>query len=346
MLCAASATAALLLLPYVKVFAAHARWFDLVRQPQHFGQILDSARAGFSPQGASPLAMWWVLAAFGAGGLCAAAWKRGWRGLTDAQRIAALSAPLTVVLFAVYFKALSVPLNPWYFLPPITMLAIAIETGLASLADLGSLPRFGRAAVLATASIFACITLWPFVGNRMTNIDLIARTVEAQATERDLVVLVLTWQAEVTFARYYRGKAPWASVPDFGPEDAAAAGWPAGNLHRFNPYLLYKARVAQRDPIRNLLGRVRSTLESGGRIWIAGPIRFLKPGDSLMHLPPAPNSQFGWFHPPYDWVWSQQIAYEIQTHARDIRSVPQVLDVPGNSYELLPLYRANGSAVR
>jgi len=342
MLSAASAIAALSLLPYVPIFEAHGRWFDLVRRPQTFGQILSVARAGFAPSGIPSLVAWSVLSALAASGLCIAARKRGWRGLTDAQAIAMAAAPLTMVVFAVYFKTWSSPLNPWYFVSPIAVLAMTIETGLASLDDLGSVTRLLRAAVLFVAAVFASVTLWPVVGNRMTNVDLIARTLEARASERDLV-LVMTWQAEVTFDRYYRGRSPWVTVPDFGPADAAAAGWPPGNLHRFQPYLLYKARVAQSDPIRALLGRVRSTLESGGRIWIIGPIRFLNPGETPMQLPPAPSPQWGWYAAAYEWVWSQQVAYEIQTHARDIQAVPEVLDVACSAYELLPLYRADGS---
>ena len=74
---------------------------------------------------------------------------------------------------------------------------------------------------------------------RQTNADLVAQTVTRGAAPGDLV-LVNPWYDGISFGRYYRGKAPWITLPEMTD-------------HRYHRYDLLKIKMASPRPINDAI---------------------------------------------------------------------------------------------
>jgi hypothetical protein len=169
---------------------------------------------------------------------------------------------------------------------------------------------------------------WRQMHMRMTNIDRVAAEIGARCGPDDLVVLN-PWYAGVSFQRYYRGKAPWVSVPDF-------------DERRFQQYREFKRRMTEREPIKPVLDRITRTLQSGRRIWLIGGLPFLRRGETPEVLPPAPHGPAGWSEGAYTWAWLRQTAFLIQSRAVRLEEIPDSVGGPVNPFENLPLYVIDG----
>jgi hypothetical protein len=105
---------------------------------------------------------------------------------------------------------------------------------------------------IATAFLFEL----PAVKCRQTNVDLIAPGLSSQVAPNDYV-LVYPFYCGVTFERYYKGTAPWTTLPPL--ED-----------YRLQRWDLFMAKMQTKDPIAPVMDRIVSTLQSGNRVWFVG----------------------------------------------------------------------------
>jgi hypothetical protein len=162
----------------------------------------------------------------------------------------------------------------------------------------------------------------------MTNLDLVARHLDREVRPSDLVV-VLPWYAGITFQRYYRGAAPWITIPDF-PE------------HLFHRHLWVadKMRLGS-DAVAPDVARVEQTLRAGHRVWIVGRVS-VPEGGKAPELPPAEEGTGSWQSGPYLDAW--ELAFGLLVETRTQRRAVVPLDDPGpvNVWENLPLFVVEG----
>ena len=121
--------------------------------------------------------------------------------------------------------------------------------------------------------------------------------------------MVVPWQFGIPFQRYYRGPAPWITIPNIGD-------------HQVHRYDLMKLKMISAHPIDDLEEAVRTTLASGNRVWFVGGLDLPRPEEGAMILPPAPASRFKWDNRAYTASWWQQLSVFAVVHANKIDSVP------------------------
>ena len=214
----------------------------------------------------------------------------------DARLFALLALPGLILAQWAFLEALGYAPRPWYFLAMLAVAAAALDVRLSG-SLLGRASRLG-ATVLAVLALALPVTARARV--RMTNVDLVAARIAAEAAPGDLLVLT-PWYMGISYLRYDRGSPPWMTLPDL----------PDHRIHRFD---LLKARMAEPDPIADVLGAVERTLRSGHRVWVAG------------QLSPPPQ-RFGAF---------------LRDHAAQERQVPIPWKGPVNGYERLELLVFSG----
>jgi hypothetical protein len=161
---------------------------------------------------------------------------------------------------------------------------------------------FGSAAL-----IVAPFADWSAIMERQTNVDIAARTVAARAASGDLIVVV-PWQFGIPFNRYYRGSAPWMTIPNITD-------------HQVHRYDLIKAKMISTHPIDDLTDAIQETLASKNRVWFVGGLNLPPAEEGPMILPPAPASRFRWDNRAYTASWWQQLSVFSVVHATRVNSV-------------------------
>nr|MDP9179973.1 hypothetical protein [Gemmatimonadota bacterium] len=141
---------------------------------------------------------------------------------------------------------------------------------------------------------------------RMTNVDLVASRVQLLATRSDLIV-ISTWHHGITWNRYYRGAAPWMTVPPI-------------EFHRWHrPDLIKKNMEAdQTVPVRAVESRIAATLRSGNRVFILGNLPMVPRGKKPVILPRAPLHGNEWPMALYQNHWALTLGYFVQQHSTSI----------------------------
>ena len=151
-----------------------------------------------------------VLAAIG----CWLAWRLPPSPSTQADKdqavFVAVTAPAALVTYACYLKYIGVRTQFWYYLPLMGLTALCCDVGTGLLARRLRRGEWVRAAAAAVGALLVASGVAATIPVRMTNLDLMASTLEAEARPDDLIV-VLPWYCGITFQRYYRGPAPWIS---------------------------------------------------------------------------------------------------------------------------------------
>jgi hypothetical protein len=190
--------------------------------------------------------------------------------------------------------------------------------------------RVARLTVATGALVLAPFADWSAINERQTNVDLAAETVTARAAPSDLIVVV-PWQFGIPFQHYYRGVAPWVTIPNISD-------------HRIHRYDLFKAKMLSDHPIDDLTDNIRDTLVRGSRVWFVGGLNLPRPEEGPMILPTAPASRFKWDNRAYTAAWWQQLSVFAVMHANkvDLVSLPQSNPVGINELEQTSLSVAEG----
>jgi hypothetical protein len=298
---AVGATAALSLVPYVPFVLRGNEWRALHESRVTFGRLLGrlaELMAG-SPVALVVLLLIILVGCYGAVRMLAGS-ARPDHPPVDRARVgfAALTIVVGIVLSTAFFVAEARFLQPWHVVPLLAMVAIAFDTLFAE-------PRWPRWTRLAVAVVVVAVALPVSVARlaiAQTNIDVIAARLERDARPGDLIV-VNPWWLGITFQRYYDGGVEWITIPPI--ED-----------HRFHRYDLIRERMISTDPLRPVYTAIAHTLSSGHRVWVVGWVEFLPPGKLPVVLPPAPNAPTGWADVAYNYAWSTQVGYYVQTHAK------------------------------
>jgi hypothetical protein len=287
--------------------------------------------AGALAPGVPVLGVLWVVAL----GLGAAGGALAWSGAPagtpgrERARFVGLAALLGVLGYAGYLAFIRVRTEYWYYLPLMALLALAADAGVAWLAARSPRGDTVRVAAIALAAVVVARPAAATVAIRMTNLDVIARTLEQAAAPADLVV-VIPWYCGIGFQRYYRGPAPWITLPDF-------------DEHRFHLHGLVAEKMRRGDAgVATELVRVEQTLRRGGRVWVVGTPVAPPPGETPPPLVPAPAGPEGWRAAPYLDAWERQLGALLRTHGREVSGIG-LADVGAvNFAEHLPLVLVEG----
>lgn len=233
----------------------------------------------------------------------------------------------TVVFYFVFLKIVSYRTRDWYYLALLAVLAGTIDLLAASLIRKTAF-RVARLVLVIAAMIGIPFALWPRLIERQTNSDIVARKLGEIAQPRDLIV-VNPWFYGIAFNWYYHGPTPWVTCPIISDH----------RMHRFD---LLKAKMMSPNPMDDLQDRIGLTLKSGNRVWFAGGVILLPPGQAPIPLPPAPNSEFGWSIDAYAESWSQQLGFFLRKHALIGQFIAIPADQPVNELENVSLLVMDG----
>ena len=319
---AVGAAAAVSLLPYIPLIIPAKDWY-----------ILRKLVFVFRTDGRSSLwrpvprctVFTWVWVALWIGALAAAIYVLFWRRdrLPDRVRSLILFAGTSLVLgaagYAFFLKLSESPTQPWYYVPLMAFSAVCLD------AIFFAAWRWARPAAMILAALTISATFLfelPAVKCRQTNVDLIAAGLSPDVAPNDYVI-VHPFYCGVTFERYYKGAAPWTTLPPL--ED-----------YTLQRYDLFKAKMQTKDPIAPVIDRITSTLQSGNRVWLVGEMPYSE--EPLQEILPAPNNPWGWSGPPYSFYWGVQVTQFLSAHCQRARAVvmpPSTNCV--NPYENLPV---------
>jgi hypothetical protein len=120
-------------------------------------------------------------------------------------------------------------------------------------------------------------------------------------------VIVYPFYCGTTFNRYYKGAAPWTTLPPL--EDYTLQRWD-----------LFNAKIQTKDPIAPVIERTVSTLQSGNRVWFVG----------------NPLVERSWFD------WGFQVTQFLSAHSRFGAVVIDPSTNCVNPFENLPVFVATG----
>jgi hypothetical protein len=241
---------------------------------------------------------------------------------------AAISLVVGVIGNILFLHLLSYSMQPWYFL---CLMAI-IAAGADAAQRAASTAQGFRVASVACASL---VLLWVLLSplrtwseTRRTNLDAVARVVEQSAGKADYVVLT-DWTHGVSFNRYYRGTAPWQTLPPL-PADAH-------DIHRSD--LVF--RLTQRDDaISEVLEAVARTLHGGHRVFYIGHLPKQLPSErpesyltkrAEQHLAVTPVDR-----------WRYELNYTIRQLSSRAARVHIDVSQPVSSYEDLEVFVFEG----
>src|SRR5438128_1069662 len=298
------------LLAYVPAYSRARDWSILVRgapTPYSLWKHLEVALG--NPDYSIP-ALWYSIAIGLIGILIFRIYKdRGGQLVPHRELIwfAFIVSGLSVTGCYLFLRVLSYTTRAWYYLALICLIAAALDLIASSLCTAAWL-RLVRLGLGLAALIAAPFADWSAITERQTNIDVAARTVAERAAPGDLIV-VTPWQFGIPFQRYYRGTAPWITIPSIAD-------------HRIHRYDLMKAKMISTHPIDDLGQAVRATLVSGRRVWFVGGLNLPSPENGPMILPPAPASRFKWDNRAYTASWWQQLSVFAISHANKVDAVP------------------------
>jgi hypothetical protein len=233
-----------------------------------------------------------------------------------------------VVLFIAFLWLSAVSARPQYFLPPLAVVAVSFDCGLA----LPSLPRLARALAVAFLLGTALVAI-PFANHDLrapfTNVDRLATQVTAQSSPRDFVV-VTPWFCGLTFARYFHAPAAWQTLPPLAD-------------HLTHRYDLVQNEMLDTNSLAPILEKISATLRSGNRVWVVGTLPAMRTNAMQPPaLPPPPLPGSGWSDGPYSDSWAARVEFYLVRHGRRFGRLPDNGDETEGLQENLHLFMAEG----
>jgi hypothetical protein len=321
--------AAVTLLPYIDTARRVHQWNIVQQMPLTRERLWSELSAVLGAAGGFMVSVWIALAVSAIAAAAIAQARRLTPALTDDQRDLSLFGGAALVLgiasYILFLKLVNYSTQPWYYITLAGFSALAIDAALSVFmgAPLMKAARIGAVVLVAACSFQAS---WHAAHVRQTNIDLIAAHLGTTASKDDLII-INSWEMGIAFDRYYRGGAPWMTIP---PMEST-------KLHRYD---MIKALMSTPDPIQPVIDAMGRTLRAGRRVWIVGGFPLFEAGQAPQILPPPPLPDSGWRAEPYEASWLGQAAYFIQGHATAARA--QEFGERVNSYENPVLEVAEG----
>ena len=193
--------------------------------------------------------------------------------------------------------------QPRYFLGLFAIMTLAAESVLSAFARFNWV-RAARCAFAAAIFLISCITAWPKLTQRQTNIDIVALTLQQNAAPNDLIVIDRE-SVGVSFNWYYRGNTHWDTVPILID-------------HRFQRDDLVKAKMMETEPVRDLENEIANALRAANRVWLVHDPKLSKQNMSLAPPASAPDPRVGWNEWAYREAWARDIMLFLENHSESV----------------------------
>jgi hypothetical protein len=323
LVCACAIVPVLSFLPYLNSYLG-ADWTIVLKFPLSISLLCQKFQQALAERHEIIALLWESAAALL---FVSAGWYLSKRRFENAGALRSVRFILVFIIFStlaygVFLRSLSYATRTWYYLPLICALAGALDLVAALLCRILWL-RIVRIVIGLVFVILMLLTFWE-LGQPFTNIDSVARKLEAEASPNDLIVLN-PWHFGPSFNRYYHGVTPWITSPTI-------------NEHRIHRYDLMKAKMMEDDPLKDVREAVRRTLQSNNRVWLVGGAA--PPAEGLPStLGRPPNPYLGWAG--YMTFWSIELGTFLNAH---VVTGEVVIDLPkdGLDIENVPLLVASG----
>ena len=322
---AVGVAAAVSLLPYIPLIA-RADWYVIHKLGFRFSHGWEELSLA---TGSPLIGFTWVWVALWIGAFAATISVLFWRRFSLPDRVRGLilfagtSLVLVAAAYALFLKLAELPTQPWHYVPLMAFSAVCLDT--IFLATW----RWARPAAIILAALTISMTFvfeLPAVKCRQTNVDLIAASLSSEVAPNDYLI-VHPFFCGVTFERYYKGAAPWTTLPPLKD-------------YTLQRYDLLKAKMQTKDPIAPVIDQITSTLQSGNRVWLVGEIPFDE--EPLPEIRPAPNNPWDWREPVYSFYWGVQVTQYLSAHCRRSAVVIAPSTNCVNPFENLPVLVVTG----
>lgn len=246
----------------------------------------------------------------------------------EARWYAAGATLLALPIFLGFLKVLGMGTMPWYYVLPLALAACSLDV-LGGALETSRRWRVARLVFLAVTLSLTLPTAWTEVQVRVTNADRAAAFVAKEAAPGDYVV-VLPWTYGVPFSYYYRGRAPWTTLPPLADN----------TIHRYD---LMKAAIERpAESVRPVFERVEATLRAGGQVWVVGDLNGTQPGKPPLIPAPAPDPRFGWDEASYMLAWERLLGDDLQAHAISVEGINPSAGISVSGLEDMTVYRLGG----
>jgi hypothetical protein len=322
---AVGVAAAVSLLPYIPLIA-RADWYVIHKLGFRFSHGWEQLSVA---TGSPLIGFTWVWVALWIGAFAATISVLFWRRFSLPDRVRSLilfagtSLVLVAAAYALFLKLAELPTQPWHYVPLMAFSAVCLDT--IFLATW----RWARPAAIILAALTISMTFvfeLPAVKCRQTNVDLIAASLSSEVAPNDYLI-VHPFFCGVTFERYYKGAAPWTTLPPLKD-------------YTLQRYDLLKAKMQTKDPIAPVIDQITSTLQSGNRVWLVGEIPFDE--EPLPEIRPAPNNPWDWREPVYSFYWGVQVTQYLSAHCQRSAVVIAPSTNCVNPFENLPVLVVTG----
>ncbi len=234
----------------------------------------------------------------------------------DRSLFSAVTMIVGFFAFMVFLRLANFFVQPWYFLPLLALVGVALENALPRLE--GRFRSLLWGGVLATALLSALFAL-RMLDYRFTNIDVLAKKVSAGAQSNDLAI-VKTWPFGLTFDHYFNHTCAWDTVPPLADH----------SIHRYD---LLAAQMENPQAMEPLLTQSARALRAGNAVWIVGSI-----GEGTN----APLVGHGWNEMVATYNWNNELDGFLRRHGRDIFRADAGTNDDVNFIERTALFKVTG----
>lgn len=298
-------------------------WGSFIRADVTLGMLLERCR--WTIDASHPGLVWgWIALALGVYAGCAWGLLR-WHSPRRRRRalFILLAMPLLAIVHFRFLMTLSILTQPWYYITFLGFMALLIDRGADLFIRRHAIARAAPLLAAAAIVLFTSGNLMGVVQTRMSDMDLVAQSVTASAGADDYV-LIQPWHLGISFEYFYRGVAPWSTIPSLT------------DLHTHRVDLV-------RDSLMNpqgaqvLVDRVGKCLDAGGRVWYIGHPQLPPPGRMIRPIPTP--LEVGGGISPADTFWAYHIGYEMVKRGAKVTRVDPPTKQLLSDYEAPPLYR-------
>ncbi len=300
------AVAAICALSYVPKFLTYFEIRDWVVALQRKTTATELWREFMLACGGPPGAAPWIWLGILTVSMVAAVWiiadrSRREAGVGDLLAFTVIAIGLALPMYFVFLWRLHNIPETRYYLTLLCVLAAGAELIIGLLSHFAWV-RMARLILVIVLAAVLPVFSWPKIIERETNLDLLARNLQAYARDGDLII-VNRWFLAPGFSWYYHGQARWMTLPELSEK----------RIHRYD---LLIAKMQTPDALGDIRSAISETLQSGNRVWLVGGAQVSQEGQPFI-LGPAPDPQFGWDSGMYDYSWATQLGAFLKQHVID-----------------------------